>query len=63
MAQKLHFLLGVLEDDHGVAGWAAQEVWRPHHGQIVNIHLGERLVLRLTHKLNGGLGESCRKYK
>ena len=51
VAKKRHFTLCVLEDDHGVVGGTAEEVWCPDHGEVVVVHLGQCVVLRPAYRL------------
>ena len=46
-----HLLAGVVEDDAGIGGGAAEAVGRHDHGQIAGVHLGHRGHLTLREDL------------
>ena len=48
---KIADLASILEDDCGVIRSGAEEIGRPHHGKVVDGHLGQLLVLGPTNGL------------
>lgn len=46
-----HLFSGVLKDDPGVVRLAAQTVRSHHHGQVVDVHLGDSHIGRLSKDL------------